>query len=248
MSRSSEFSRIACDVPPSRRSSSTNCSWGGPRSGASSAREGRARRRQTVRRAEAGCRREACDIVPRRCLPHAVAENCVRTIHEFPHRELECRNQGLHRADAALLHAALSPRQLHRTNLDCVAQPAREWRERGRACTGKRQTEKAHGRPAPTAVRKPGIRDACQSHGFSAEVLPPGSARRRRTSVRSDPRNMDGTTAGGRGGGPRQSRRFGHCKELEGASIAASMVTMIGPGGGFVYRSRSGAEGGTVTR
>ena len=89
---------------------------------------------------------------------------------------------------------------------NCTAQTStvspsrREWRERGRACTGKRQTEKAHGRPAPTAVRKPGIRDACQSHGFSAEVLPPGSARRRRTSVRSDPRNMDGTTAGGRGG------------------------------------------------
>ena len=247
MSRSSEFSRIACDVPPSRRSSSTNCSWGGPRSGASSAREGRARRRQTVRRAEAGCRREACDIVPRRCLPPCCSRNCVRTIHEFPHRELECRNQGLHRADAALLHAALSPGNCT-AQTSTVSPSRREWRERGRACTGKRQTEKAHGRPAPTAVRKPGIRDACQSHGFSAEVLPPGSARRRRTSVRSDPRNMDGTTAGGRGGRSPAVRRFGHCKELEGASIAASMVTMIGPGGGFVYRSRSGAEGGTVTR
>lgn len=62
------------------------------------------------------------------------------------------------------------------------------------------------------------------------------------------PVTWTGQRPAGEEGGPRQSRRFGHCKELEGASIAASMVTMIGPGGGFVYRSRSGAEGGTVTR
>ena len=59
---------------------------------------------------------------------------------------------------------------------------------------------------------------------------------------------MDGTTAGGRGGRSPAVPSLRHRKELEGASIAASMVTMIGPGGGFVYRSRSGAEGGTVTR
>ena len=93
----------------------------------------------------------------------------------------------------------LSPRQPHRTNLDCVAQPARVARTRTRL---HRQTADRKGARSAGSYRgrKPGIRDACQSHGFSAEVLPPGSARRRRTSVRSDPRNMDGTTAGGRGG------------------------------------------------
>ena len=93
----------------------------------------------------------------------------------------------------------LSPRQLHRTNLDCVAQPARVARTRTRL---HRQTADRKGARSAGSYRGKETRHPrCVSKSWvQCRSVAAWQCKTAKNERPVGSRNMDGTTAGGRGG------------------------------------------------